>query len=68
MNKIPVRSYSSYEMIKIIEADGWLLKNILGDHYHFVHPTKPGKVTVPHPVKTLSKRLVSSILKQAGLR
>ena len=68
MNKIPVRSYSSYEIIKILEADGWRLKNTVGDHYHFTHPTKTGKVTVPHPVKALSKRLVSSILKQAGLR
>ena len=68
MNKIPVRSYSSYEMIKIIEADGWRLKNTEGDHYHFIHPTKPGKVTITHPVKNLPKKRVASILKQAGLR
>lgn len=68
MNKIPVRSYSSREMIAIIEADGWVLKNIEGDHCQFVHPTKPGKVTITHPVKDLPKKRAASILKQAGLR
>ena len=68
MGKIPVRSYSSSEMIKIVEADGWRHKNTDGDHYHFVHPTKPGKVTIQHPVKNLPKWTVAKILKQAGLR
>ena len=68
MKKIPVRSYSSREMIKIIESDGWQLKNIEGEHYHFVHPSKPGKVTITHPVKNLPKKRVAKILKQAGLR
>lgn len=68
MNKIPVRSYSLYEMIKIIEADDWRLKNIEGDHHHFVHPTKSGNGTIPHPVKNIPKRIAAKILKQAGLR
>ena len=68
MKKIPVRSYSSYEIIKFIEADGWKFKNCEGDHHHFMHDTKPGKVTIPHPVKNLPKKLVGYILKQAGLR
>ena len=32
------------------------------------HPTKPGMVTVPHPKRDLTKRLVNSILRQAGLK
>lgn len=68
MNKIPVRSYSSSEMIAIIQADGWEYKNCDGDHHHFVHKTKRGKVTIPHPVKNLPKKLVGYILKQAGLK
>ncbi len=68
MEKIPVRSYSSSEMIAIIEADGWEYKNCDGDHHHFVHKTKRGKVTIPHPKKGLPKKLVGYILKQAGLR
>jgi predicted RNA binding protein YcfA (HicA-like mRNA interferase family) len=34
----------------------------------FVHPTKPGNVTVPYPKKDLGKGLVRAIRKQAGLR
>lgn len=68
MNKIPVKSYSSREIIKILEADGWELKEIKGDHCQFIHSVKPGKVTVQHPVKNLPKKNVASILKQAGLR
>lgn len=68
MDKIPVRSYSSREILKILQADGWQLKNINGDHHQFVHSTKRGKVTVQHPVKNLPKKTVVKILKQAGLR
>ncbi len=68
MDKIPVKSYSSREIIKIIEADGWKLKNSDGDHFNFVHDTKAGKVTITHPVKNIPKGTVNSILKQAGLK
>jgi predicted RNA binding protein YcfA (HicA-like mRNA interferase family) len=30
-----------------------------------VHPTKPGKVTVPHPKKDLAPGTVRSIVRQA---
>ncbi|WP_413926715.1 type II toxin-antitoxin system HicA family toxin [Clostridioides sp. ZZV14-5902] len=33
----------------------------------FKHPTKKGKVTVPHPNKDLPLRTVKSIFKQAGI-
>lgn len=39
-----------------------------GAAIQFVHPTKPGTVTVPHPKKDLGKGLVRAIRKQAGLR
>src|SRR3712207_8478447 len=38
-----------------------------GSHQHFKHPTKPGKVTVPHPRKDLHPRTVRSIYRQAQL-
>jgi len=34
------------EMIRYIESDGWYLKKIRGDHRHFVHAVKKGKVTI----------------------
>ncbi len=59
---------SSKQIIKILESDGWFLFTIHGDHYHFKHPDKSGKVTVPHPRKDVPKGTLNSILKQAGLR
>lgn len=59
---------SSREVIKALLADGWELKNVSGSHHHFVHPTKPGKVTVPHPKKDLKVKTLRTIEKQAGLK
>ena len=36
------------EIIKILKKDGWVEKNCKGSHKQFVHPEKPGKVTVPY--------------------
>ncbi|WP_106766877.1 type II toxin-antitoxin system HicA family toxin [Paenibacillus faecalis] len=63
-----MKGYSSREVIKMIEADGWCYIRATGDHYQYKHPTKPGKVTVPHPKKDLPKKTIASILKQAGLK
>ncbi|WP_258361175.1 type II toxin-antitoxin system HicA family toxin [Moorella sulfitireducens (nom. illeg.)] len=46
-----MKSYSSREIIKILEEGGWHYIGTVGDHWHFKHPTKPGKVMVTHPVK-----------------
>ncbi len=62
-----MKTYSSREIIKIIQDDGWYHINTVGDHYHFKHPTKKGKVTVTHPVKDVPIKTVKSILKQAGI-
>jgi predicted RNA binding protein YcfA (HicA-like mRNA interferase family) len=57
------------EIIRMIEADGWRFLVQRGSHRHYVHPIKPGKVTVPmHAGKDLQPGTVHSILKQAGLR
>lgn len=57
----------SREVIQLIEADGWYQVDVKGSHYQFRHPTKRGRVTVPHPKSELPKSTVRSILKQAGL-
>lgn len=45
------------EMEKLILADGWIFKSQEGSHKHYVHPTKPGKVTIPfHQGKDLTKK------------
>ena len=59
---------SSREIIKEIETDGWVLVSVSGSHHQFKHPTKPGKVTIPHPRKDMSPGTLRSIRKQAGLK
>jgi predicted RNA binding protein YcfA (HicA-like mRNA interferase family) len=57
------------EIIHVLEQDGWVLKRTTGSHRHFMHPTKPGLVTVAgKPSATLKPKTELSILKQAGLR
>ena len=55
------------EMEKEILDDGWIFKSQEGSHRHYVHPTKPGKVTIPFHSKELSKIVEKSIRKQAEL-
>ena len=33
-----MKAYSSRELIRIIEVDGWELVRVKGDHYQFKHP------------------------------
>jgi len=63
-----VKSIGSREVIKMLKADGWVLVAVDGDHYQFKHPTKAGRVTVPHPVKDLPIGTVKSIERQSGVK
>ena len=56
------------EMERLILADGWIFKSQTGSHRHYIHPTKPGKVTIPFHSKELPKGTENSILKQAELK
>lgn len=57
-----------WEMEKLILADGWAFKNQEGSHKNYIHPTKPGKVTIPFYNKDLPKGTENNIRKQAGLK
>lgn len=59
---------SSRKIIQMLKAEGWYHVGTEGDHYHFRHPERPGKVTVPHPEKDLCIELVKSIERQSGVR
>jgi len=62
MKRLKVR-----EVIKMLESEGWFLKNQKGSHRQFKHNTKTTKVTVNgKPNDTLSQELLNSIFKQAG--
>lgn len=56
------------ELERIILADGWVLASQVGSHRQYVHPTKPGKVTIPFHCKDIPKGTENAILKQAGLK
>lgn len=56
------------EIERIVLEDGWRYKNTAGSHHHYIHPEKPGKVTIPFKVGDLPPKTISSILKQAGLK
>ena len=56
----------SADIITAIKADGWSQVAQKGSHVQFKHPTKPGRVTVPHPKKDVPKGTLRSIEKQAG--
>lgn len=58
----------SGEVIRRLEAGGWVCVRIKSAHHQFKHPIKPGLVTVPHPNKDLPKGTISSILRQARLK
>ena len=62
-----MKAYSSREIVKILEKDGWYIARVKGDHHQFKHHTKKGSVTVPHPKKNIPIKTVKSIFNQAGI-
>ncbi|MBS97175.1 MAG: addiction module toxin, HicA family [Oceanospirillaceae bacterium] len=59
---------NSRDLLKVLEEDGWYIHKVRGSHHQLKHPTKEGKVTLPHPKRDLPSKTVASILKQAGLK
>ena len=58
----------SRDVIRELEQAGWRLKRVAGSHHHFTHPTRPGLVTVPHPVNDLKIGTLKSIERQSGVK
>ena len=56
------------DVIKRIEADGWYLARIRGDHRHYKHQTKKGIVTISgHSGKDMPVGTLLSVFKQAQI-
>ena len=55
------------EVEKILLDDGWVFKNAKGSHNQYIHPTKPGKVTIPNHRGDLDPKTVESIFRQASI-
>jgi predicted RNA binding protein YcfA (HicA-like mRNA interferase family) len=57
------------ELIKRIEADGWVKSRQRGSHRQFKHAAKPGPVTVSgKPSVDVPPGTLNKVLKQAGLK
>jgi predicted RNA binding protein YcfA (HicA-like mRNA interferase family) len=59
---------SSREVLKALNEDGWYEVATRGSHVQLKHPTKAGRVTVPHPNKDLDRKTIRSIERQAEVR
>lgn len=63
-----IHTMNSKEIIKLLEKEGWVLRNTKGSHHIYTHPERSGHITVPHPKKDLGIGLVNKLLNQAGVR
>jgi predicted RNA binding protein YcfA (HicA-like mRNA interferase family) len=59
---------NSRDVIRALKANGWAQVAQKGSHVQFKHPSRPGRVTVPHPKRDLPLGTLRSIARQAGLR
>jgi predicted RNA binding protein YcfA (HicA-like mRNA interferase family) len=57
----------SRDIIRLLEAAGWYRVATKGSHAQFKHPSRLGRVTVPHPKRDIPIGTLRSIEKQAGL-
>lgn len=63
-----MKVWSSRELLKLLQHDGWYIKRQRGSHIQLMHPKKTGKVTIPHPNRDLNTKTALSILQQANLK
>ena len=61
------RSYSSNDLIKLLEQAGFVLDRVKGSHHIYFNPENKKRAVVPHPKKDLPLGTAKSILKQAGI-
>ncbi len=58
----------SRDITKALKRDGWYEVNQVGSHVQFKHPSKKGRVTVPHPRRDMPIGTLKSIEKQAQIK
>jgi predicted RNA binding protein YcfA (HicA-like mRNA interferase family) len=59
---------NSRAVIAALEAAGWQRIAQRGSHVQFKHPSRPGRVTVPHPKRDIPIGTLKSIEKQSGIK
>jgi len=61
-------AHSGKELIKILEANGWILERIRGSHHVYRNHDLKKSVPIPtHGNKDIGKGLFYKILKQCGI-
>jgi predicted RNA binding protein YcfA (HicA-like mRNA interferase family) len=58
----------SRDVLRALKSDGWEEVARRGSHVQLKHPTKPGRVTVPHPKRDLPFGTLKSVERQAGIK
>lgn len=58
----------SRKIIRMLKKNGWYKANQSGSHIQFRHPTKNGRVTVPHPEKDIPIGTLRSIERESGIK
>ena len=58
----------SRDVVRELKRAGWFQVKQVGSHKQFKHPTKKGRVTVPHPKRDVPIGTLKSIAKQAGVK
>jgi len=57
------------EVLEVLRKDGWIKDRQKGSHAQYVHPTKPGSITVAgEGNREVPPGTLNAILKQAGLK
>jgi predicted RNA binding protein YcfA (HicA-like mRNA interferase family) len=59
---------NSWMIIKLLHKDGWFKVDQSGSHIQLKHPSKKGRVTVPHPKKDIPVGTLKSIERQVGFK
>ena len=57
---------TSKELERAITELGWVYKDTKGSHKHFIHPSLPGKTTIPQHKGDINIKTAQSILNMAG--
>jgi predicted RNA binding protein YcfA (HicA-like mRNA interferase family) len=56
------------DVIRAIENDGWRFRSQKGSHRQYIHPAKPGRVTVAgKPNDDVHPKTLASIFRQAQM-
>ena len=62
-----LQRYTSRELLKLAEQNGWRLVSVKGDHHNFKHPDSRFIVTIVHPQKDVPVGRAADTVKKIRL-